>query len=92
MTVNRSHRPPLNFAPQPWMEDAACAQPGVNPDWFFVESGRSWEAEMAQTLCRACPVQQQCLTYAVDTDQRWGRWGATHKTDIKKLAKQRTNA
>ena len=33
----------------------------------------------AKTVCASCPVQTQCLEYAVASDERYGVWGGlTH--------------
>lgn len=41
---------------------------------------RWWEPkdeEGARELCRRCPVQPECLDYALAADERYGVWGAT---------------
>lgn len=59
------------FTPQPWMQDAACTQ--VDPDMFFPNPGdHAWDA---RAICMGCPVQGDCLAYALRTGQRDGIWG-----------------
>lgn len=48
-------------APPAWTDDALCAQ--VDPDLFFPVYGGSTRA--AKSVCAACPVQRQCLEYAL---------------------------
>lgn len=59
-----------------WREDAICRE--VDTDLFFPvgSSPRSIEtAELAKAICATCPVQVQCLKFAVATNQHYGIWG-----------------
>jgi len=60
-------------APPEWMADGLCAQ--VDPDLWFPDKGGSTEA--ARAVCRRCPVQAECLSYALAHDERFGVWGGT---------------
>lgn len=53
-----------------WMEDAACT---IDPELWF--SLNPFEIDEAKKICRHCPVRKQCLTFAVDNDERFGVWG-----------------
>lgn len=62
---------------EPWMVDAVCAQ--VDPElWFPPKSGTS---QPAKRICNgfkgspACPVRDECLTFALRHDERFGVWG-----------------
>jgi hypothetical protein len=63
---------------EPWVAHAICASVGV--EVFFPELGEAWlpTAELCRTRC---PVQQQCLDYAMrlergmDRNKRFGVWG-----------------
>ena len=44
-----------------------------DPDVFFAESPT--EAEYAKQLCRACPLQVECLAGALERQEPWGVWG-----------------
>jgi WhiB family redox-sensing transcriptional regulator len=57
-----------------WMSDAACRNTDL--DAFYPEpaSNASVYAD-GQRICRGCPVQNDCLTYALDNDERYGLWG-----------------
>jgi len=53
----------------PWMDDAACAAPGVDPDlWFPVlQPHRGQEGvAIAIATCEACPVKAECLLHALN--------------------------
>jgi WhiB family transcriptional regulator, redox-sensing transcriptional regulator len=60
-----------------WLAEAACRE--ADPDTFFPEKGAS--ANPALKLCSSCLVKAECLTYALETDQRFGVWGGTTETD-----------
>lgn len=56
------------------------------PDLFFPEDipdpeMKATATKAAKKLCRACPVQEQCMTYALKTNQRYGIWGATEASE-----------
>lgn len=54
-----------------WRKRAACwdAVP-----WLMFETSASALAA-AEALCRRCPVQAQCLEYALLYDEEFGMWG-----------------
>ncbi len=54
-----------------WADDAACLY--AEPETFFPDKGQS--VEPAKKVCKDCPVQPQCLAYALDTRQPEGVWG-----------------
>jgi WhiB family transcriptional regulator, redox-sensing transcriptional regulator len=56
-------------APPDWRQQAACARPGINPEWFFPEPGGS--GRRARRICIRCPVREPCLAdaLAVPTEQ-----------------------
>ena len=50
-------RPPV----QGWIDQAACARPGVAPEWFWPEAGAvASKVEAARFVCAGCPVREQC--------------------------------
>ena len=51
-----------------WSELGACD--GMDGDVFF-ENPPAY----AQTVCRRCPVQAECLEHALLTGEEWGVWG-----------------
>lgn len=57
--------------PLPDWTGALCA--GCDPDlWFPVKGGSGIEAKR---ICWRCPIQQQCLNYALDNYEKFGVWG-----------------
>lgn len=59
------------FARADWMTDAACK--GYPTDWWFPPHGA--RPTKAKTICAGCPVRDECLQHALDTDERKGIWG-----------------
>jgi WhiB family redox-sensing transcriptional regulator len=68
--------------------DALCAQ--VYADLFFPEAGSTDKAR-AVKVCHACPVEGDCLEWALGQGDLQGIWGGTSEHDRKKL-KARRNA
>ena len=44
-----------------------------DPELWFAESPS--DVEFAKVLCQDCPVQQMCLTGALERREPWGVWG-----------------
>jgi WhiB family redox-sensing transcriptional regulator len=61
-------------ATEPWVEDAVCAQ--TDPEAFFPE-GKGASARAAKKICVTCPVEAECLEWALINDERFGVWGNT---------------
>ena len=60
--------------PRPaWMASAACSRAGTAD--YFPTKGRAPTA--ARAICRSCPVQAQCLDYAMADEDLAGVWGGT---------------
>ena len=57
--------------PADWHVDANCI--GADPDIFFPEDNESSDA--AKAICRACDVQVECLTDALNRNETEGIWG-----------------
>ena len=54
-----------------WKNKGACV--GIDQDIFFPERGAS--TRLAKAVCRRCPVQEECLEYAVNNGEKFGIWG-----------------
>ena len=70
----RSRKRVSGWAPvrQPhWREQALCA--GRDTEVFFPEDQQP--SRLAKWFCRRCPVRQDCLAHAIETDERYGVWG-----------------
>lgn len=63
-----------------FFREAHCV--GMNPDIFFPEAGGSPEA---RKVCGGCPVQQECLTWALNEGEELGFWGGVSASRRKTL-------
>lgn len=77
---------PLNAAQEPeeWRLWARCR--GMNPALFFHPDGerghaRARRAEYAKAICAECPVVQECRTYSLDRNERFGVWGGVSEEE-----------
>ena len=70
-----------------WLERAACD--GLDPAIFFPDkSGQgNLQASKARKVCNMCPVQEECLKYALDNNEKWGIWGGKTEKERRKLKK-----
>lgn len=89
MTAIRLVDPPAP-APDPdagWMTHAACR--GMDPNLFMPARG-DWQAvAAAKAVCHGCPVIQQCLTHALDTNEKHGVWGGLSERQRRELRSKR---
>lgn len=68
-----------------WQMEALCAQ--TDPEAFFPEKGGS--TKEAKRVCLRCPVQRECLDWALANDERFGVWGGfseRERRDMKRKA------
>src|SRR5579875_3325794 len=65
-----------------WRASGACLT--ADPDLFFpIAAAGPGEQQIAQAkdVCASCPVQRQCLEFALSHDQVYGIWGGTTPED-----------
>ena len=71
-----------------WRDRAACRD--TNPEMFF-PIGTTGVAidqiDAALRICTQCPVVDECLEFALATNQEAGVWGATTEDERRKLRK-----
>ena len=73
---------------KPWYKQAACT--GMDTDRFFPHRGDSQSITIAaKAICAGCPVQQQCLDYALDTTEIVGIWGGLTESERRALRHER---
>jgi WhiB family redox-sensing transcriptional regulator len=56
---------------QDWRARALCAK--TDPEIFFAPG--ALEHKVAKRICRLCPVQRECLVYAMEAPMDHGVWG-----------------
>lgn len=67
-----------------WQNRALCAE--TDPEAFFPEKGGS--VREAKRVCRNCEVRAECLSYAIETNQRFGIWGGLSRQERRRLRGQ----
>lgn len=78
----------LNAIPaNDWKDHAACSG---YPDELFFPVGEVDESrvEMALEICAGCKVTEECLEYALESNQRAGIWGGTTESERKSLRRK----
>lgn len=68
---------------RPLVDWAAAACAGLDPDLFH--PGRGENATPAKTVCRACPVQADCLAWALANHEHHGIWGGRSERERRRL-------
>lgn len=43
------------------------------------------EVAFAKSVCYLCPVRQECLEYAILSEERWGVWGGMTAPERERL-------
>ncbi len=69
-----------------WMLEARCLD--ADPEAFFPEKGGS--TREAKRICGICPVQEECLEYALERDQRFGIWGGMSERERRRFKRRRS--
>jgi WhiB family transcriptional regulator, redox-sensing transcriptional regulator len=68
-----------------WMDQGACR--GSATRVFFVERGAG-SAKEARAICRSCPVEAECLAYALSDPEVAGVWGATTERERRAMRRK----
>ena len=66
-----------------WRDDASCR--GMDISVFFPDESDVAAISNAKNICGGCPVQQDCVAYAVEHNQTDGVWGGTTRQERRKL-------
>lgn len=70
-----------------WRAQAACA--GYQHSLFFPIGDADMAAiERAREICMSCSVTEECLEYALETNQRAGIWGGTTEEERRSLRRK----
>ena len=72
-----------------WRALAACRSVDAN---LFFPTGSTGSAlaqlHTAKAFCRSCPVQGECLEFALQTNQEDGVWGGKDETERRRLRRE----
>jgi hypothetical protein len=75
------------------IEEAGSIPPCQTSDaeaWFpESHQARDYPLRTAKTLCRTCPVQKECLIYALASNEQYGVWGGMTTAERQKLISSR---
>jgi WhiB family redox-sensing transcriptional regulator len=69
---------------RPWAAYASCRS--LDPDLFFPVSEGS--PDEALKVCRACPVREECLEWALDTRVPYGIWGGHTERERRRMLRR----
>ncbi len=76
-----------------WRDHALCRD--TDPDLFF-PVGTTGQAlvtiDHAKSVCSQCTVTQECLDYALETNQDSGVWGGLSEEERRAIRRQRAAA
>lgn len=75
----------MSREPYNWRDDAACAR--VDGEVWFPNTGES--PRPAKAICATCPVTNQCLQWALDTNERYGVYGGLTENERRALRRER---
>ena len=73
-----------------WEERGACQQ--SDPELFFPVATRGpalRQLAKAKEVCERCPVQVQCLEYALQSGQSFGVWGGASEEERRLMRRRR---
>lgn len=76
-----------------WREQAACRSQG--PQLFFpagVTGLAETQIASAKRVCGGCPVQEDCLEFALRTHQEYGVWGGASEEERRAMRRARRAA
>ena len=72
-----------------WRRDAECKD--LDPNLFFpvgVTGAAVDQIETAKGICAGCPVRQECLEFAITSNQEFGVWGGTSEDERRVLRRK----
>ena len=79
----------LAAADYTWRDGAICRD--TDPELFF-PVGTTGQAllqiDRAKQVCGECPVQTDCLQYALETNQDAGIWGGTSEDERRSIRRR----
>ncbi|MEE6269147.1 WhiB family transcriptional regulator [Streptomyces diastatochromogenes] len=74
-----------------WLHAASCRE--EDPELFFPIGNigpARLQIQKAKAICRRCPVQLACRTWALETEQEDGVWGGLSEAERRRQFKRRS--
>lgn len=87
--MNNPYITPVDTRPDTdldWQSRSLCRE--VDLDLFFPEKDAQ-RGHHAKVICRRCPVQTECLEYALEHAPEYGIWGGTAPKDRDRIKRER---
>ncbi|MEZ5171643.1 MAG: WhiB family transcriptional regulator [Acidimicrobiia bacterium] len=82
----------LKTAEDTWQERALCRGPEsalfFPPTTSERKDDREWREQKAKEICATCPVQPECLEYALSIREPHGIWGGLTEVERRSLLAQ----
>lgn len=75
-------KPPSIPVPH-WADKGECRK--LDPEIFFDDGDSDFPNLVASAACDRCPIQHECLKWAMDTKEKYGIWGNTTPRQREKL-------
>ncbi len=76
-----------------WRGDAQCRRDNAtfffSPGHFELKDEKALREGQARAICRACPVQQACLEYALAVQEPHGIWGGLNELERRRALRKR---
>ena len=69
------------------MERGLCR--GMDTNVFFPQNGHNLLTRPAKETCNRCPVQLECLEYALDKNIDHGTWGGVSENERRRIRRAR---
>lgn len=83
-------RPKLQVLPtEPWMDNPKRGCKNQPQELFFPQDGHFLTGRSAIEICNTCPVQIQCLDYALRHRIDDGIWGGTGRNERRRILRAR---
>lgn len=76
----------FNIDRDEWRHRAACR--GEDPELWFPLTHATAQIRVAKDICVDCPVQSECLEWAIATGQDFGIWGGLTSDERRVLRRQ----
>lgn len=67
-------------AAESWRDRALCRQ-SYPENYFPLDGERAQSRKYARRVCAGCPVQAECLEFALESDSRFGIWGGMSEAE-----------
>lgn len=70
-----------------WSDAALCAE--IGGDEWFTDDEWSHSPSKAKKVCGRCPIQVECLEFALDHNEPYGIWGGLTHGERRQLKRER---